>query len=205
MGTMYERLGGRVDGFGRSRNKNHFNEQELRLYEREWSKMMIDIWREKIKQLNISDTGALSDSMTELVTTGQVTTIEHKFLQYGLFVAAGVTPAFVWKHWAGNIPKGGQGKTPRERLGNTGQLEFLDKTYREEHHLDEPKKVGPAWGGRTAGGDPKGKRDWFFRKYYYSIRRLNLTETEFYGRAYQGLMSTFLDELFTGEIRSNRF
>ena len=30
-------------------------------------------------------------------------------------------------------------------------------------------------------------------------------EAEFYGKAYQGLMSSFLDELFTGTIRSNRF
>lgn len=205
MGSMYERLGGRVDSFGKSRKKHYFNEQEIRLYEREWSKMMIDIWREKIQQLNISDTGALRDSFTELVTTGKVTTIEHKFLQYGIFVAAGVSPAFVWKYWAGNIPKGESGNTPRERIGDSGQLEFLDKSYRQEHGLDEPKKVGPSWGGRVAGGTPKGKRDWFFRKYYYSIRRLNLEESAFYGRAYQGLMSSFLDELFGGTIRSNRF
>lgn len=205
MGTPYERLGGRVDGVGRSRKKHYFNEQEIKLYEREWSKMMIDIWREKIQQLDISDTGALRDSFTELVTTGKVTTIEHKFLQYGIFVAAGVSPAFVWKYWAGNIPKGGSGNTPRERIGDSGQLEFLDKSYRQEHGLDEPKKVGPSWGGRVAGGTPKGKRDWFFRKYYYSIRRLNLEESAFYGRAYQGLMSSFLDELFGGTIRSNRF
>lgn len=183
----------------------HYNSRELERYERGWSKMMVDIWREKIQQLNISDTGALRDSMTELVTTGQVTTIEHKFLQYGIFVAAGVSPAFVWKYWAGNIPKGESGNTPRERIGDSGQLEFLDKSYRQEHGLDEPKKVGPSWGGRVAGGTPKGKRDWFFRKYYYSIRRLNLEESAFYGRAYQGLMSTFLDELFSGGIRSNRF
>lgn len=205
MGTPYERLGGRVDGVGRSRKKHYFNEQEIKLYEREWSKMMIDIWREKIQQLDISDTGALRDSFTELVTTGKVTTIEHKFLQYGIFVAAGVSPAFVWKYWAGNIPKGESGNTPRERIGDSGQLEFLDKSYRQEHGLDEPKKVGPSWGGRVAGGTPKGKRDWFFRKYYYSIRRLNLEESAFYGRAYQGLMSSFLDELFSGGIRSNRF
>lgn len=183
----------------------HYNSRELERYERGWSKMMVDIWREKIQQLNISDTGALRDSFTELVTTGKVTTIEHKFLQYGIFVAAGVSPAFVWKYWAGNIPKGESGNTPRERIGDSGQLEFLDKSYRQEHGLDEPKKVGPSWGGRVAGGMPKGKRDWFFRKYYYSIRRLNLEESAFYGRAYQGLMSTFLDELFSGGIRSNRF
>lgn len=205
MGTMPERLGKRVDGFGRSRNRHYFNKSEIEHYEREWSKMMLDIWREKIQQLNVIDTGALRDSLQELVTTGHVTTIEHKFLQYGIFVAAGVGPAHIWKYWGGNKPKGDTSNKPRERIGDTGQLEFLDKSYRQEHGLDEPKKVGPAWGGRVAGGTPKGKRDWFFRKYYYSIRRLNLEESAFYGRAYQGLMSSFLDELFSGGIRTNRF
>lgn len=176
---------------------------EIKKYEQGWAKTMLDIWREKMVQLGTIDTGRLQQSLQYSITDGPVTTIEHKFMQYGLYVAQGVGPAHVWKHWGGNIPKGGS-KTPRERM-EKGQLEFLDKAYRKEHNLDNPKKVGPAWGGKVAGGSPKGKRDWFFKKYYYSIRRLNLRETEFYGRAYQGLMSTFLDDLFSGGIRSNRF
>lgn len=54
-------------------------------------------------------------------------------------------------------------------------------------------------------GEKRMPRDWFFKKYYYSIRRLNLEESAFYGKAYQGLMSSFLDELFSGSIRSSRF
>ncbi len=186
----------------------HYNSRELERYERGWSKMMVDIWREKIQQLNISDTGALRDSMTELVTTGQVTTIEHKFLQYGLFVAAGVGNGFYH--------------------GNPGDLLFMGDRYREgkreygsrqvgaglsEDHMKSPKfehvtvKRGPNAGKEAAltSGEKRMPRDWFFKKYYYSIRRLNLEESAFYGRAYQGLMSTFLDELFSGGIRSNRF
>lgn len=189
-------------GYGRGK-LYHFTKEQIEQYEHGWSRMMIDIWREKMVQLGTIDSGNLQQSLQYAVTDGPVTTIEHKFMQYGLYVAQGVGPAHVWKHWGGNIPKGGS-KTMRERM-DKGQLEFLDKTYRHEHGLDKPKKVGPAWGGREAGGDPKGKRDWFFKKYYYSIRRLNLTEAEFYGKAYQGLMSSFLDELFTGTIRSNRF
>ena len=206
MGTMYERLGGRVDGHGR--RGHYFNEREIKEYERGWSKMMIDIWREKIIQMNISDSGALEESLQELVTTGKVTTIEHKFLQYGLFVAAGV----------------GKGFAP----GNGGDLLFMGDRYREdkreygarqvgaglsEEHMKCPKfervivKRGKNAGKEAAltSGNKRMPRDWFFKKYYYSIRRLNLTETEFYGRAYQGLMSTFLDELFSGKIKSNRF
>ena len=206
MGTMYERLGGRVSGHG-SRG-HHFTEKEMQEYERGWSKMMVDIWREKIQQLNIDDSGALRDSMQELVSTGQVTTIEHKFLQYGLFVAAGVGKGFAH--------------------GNGGDLLFMGDKYRKgkheygarqvgaglsEEHMKSPKfkevtvQRGPNAGKRAAltSGEKRMPRDWFFKKYYYSIRRLNLTESAFYGRAYQGLMSSFLDELFGGTIRSNRF
>jgi hypothetical protein len=207
MGTMAERLGKRVDRFGSSRG-HYYNDREIEQYERGWSKMMIDIWREKIQQLNINDSGALQNSMEELVTTGQVTTIEHKFLQYGLFVAAGVGKGFAHD--------------------NGGDLLFMGDSYREgkraygsrqvgaglsEEHMKSPKfehvtvQRGPNKGKEAAltSGDKRMPRDWFFKKYYYSIRRLNLTESAFYGRAYQGLMSSFLDELFSGGIRSNRF
>ena len=207
MGTPYERLGKRVDRFGSSRG-HYYNDREIEQYERGWSKMMIDIWREKIQQLNISDSGALRASFEELVTTGHVTTIEHKFLQYGLFVAAGVGKGFAHD--------------------NGGDLLFMGDSYREgkraygsrqvgaglsEEHMKSPKfehitvQRGPNKGKEAAltSGEKRMPRDWFFKKYYYSIRRLNLTESAFYGRAYQGLMSSFLDELFSGGIRSNRF
>ncbi len=194
-------------GYGRGK-LYHFTKEQIEQYERGWSRMMIDIWREKIIQLNITDSGALQGSLQELVTTGQVTTIEHKFLQYGLFVAAGVGKGFAH--------------------GNGGNLLFMGNKYREgkheygarqvgaglsEEHMRSPKfkevtvQRGPNAGKRAAltSGEKRMPRDWFFRKYYYSIRRLNLTEAEFYGKAYQGLMSSFLDELFTGTIRSNRF
>ena len=189
-------------------NRGYFSRDEIEKYERGWSSMMIDIWREKIQQLNITDSGALRESFEEVVTTGQVTTIEHKFLQYGLFVAAGVGKGFYH--------------------GNPGDLLFMGDSYREgkhaygsrqvgaglsEQHMKSPKfehvtvQRGPNKGKKAAltSGEKRMPRDWFFKKYYYSIRRLNLEESVFYGRAYQGLMSSFLDELFGGRIRSNRF
>jgi len=207
MGTMYERLGGRVDRYGSSK-RSYYTHDELEQYERGWSRMMIDIWREKIIQLNITDSGALQQSFEEVVTTGQVTTIEHKFLQYGLFVAAGVGKGFYH--------------------GNPGDLPFMGDSYREgkqaygsrqvgaglsEQHMKSPKfehvtvKRGKNAGKEAAltSGEKRMPCDWFFKKYYYSIRRLNLEESAFYGKAYQGLMSSFLDELFSGSIRSNRF
>ena len=208
MGAHAERMRAQErGGYGRGK-LYHFTKERIEQYERGWSRMMIDIWREKIIQLNITDSGALQGSLQELVSTGHVTTIEHKFLQYGLFVAAGVGKGFAH--------------------GNGGNLLFMGDKFREgkheygarqvgaglsEEHMRSPKfkevtvQRGPNAGKRAAltSGEKRMPRDWFFKKYYYSIRRLNLTEAEFYGKAYQGLMSSFLDELFTGTIRSNRF
>lgn len=208
MGLMKNLSVERKERYKAGSKRGYFTKDEIISYERGWSKMMLDIWAEKIQQLNITDTGSLKGSLQELVTTGNVTTIEHKFLQYGLFVSAGVGKGFYH--------------------GNPGDLLFMGDQYREgkraygsrqvgaglsEKHMKSPKfehvtvQRGPNKGKEAAltSGEKRMPRDWFFKKYYYSIRRLNLTETEFYGRAYQGLMSTFLDELFTGEIRSNRF
>lgn len=208
MGAHAERMRAQErGGYGRGK-LYHFTKEQIEQYERGWSRMMINIWREKIIQLNITDSGALQGSLQELVSTGHVTTIEHKFLQYGLFVAAGVGKGFAH--------------------GNGGNLLFMGDKFREgkheygarqvgaglsEEHMRSPKfkevtvQRGPNAGKRAAltSGEKRMPRDWFFKKYYYSIRRLNLTEAEFYGKAYQGLMSSFLDELFTGTIRSNRF
>lgn len=207
MGTHAERMKAQQRGFGKGK-LYQFDPREIEQYERGWSRMMVDIWREKISQLNITDTGALQGSFHELVSSGRVTTIEHKFLQYGMFVAAGVGKDFAH--------------------GNGGDLLFMGDKYRDgkhaygarqvgaglsEEHMRSPKfeevtvQRGPNAGKRAAltSGQKRMPRDWFFKKYYYSIRRLNLTEAEFYGKAYQGLTASFLDELFTGTIRSNRF
>ena len=49
-----------------------------------------------------------------------------------------------------------------------------------------------------AGGHPRVKRDWFARKYYSSVMRFNEFEASFYGEAYNGLLSTGLQEIFAG-------
>jgi len=40
------------------------------------------------------------------------------------------------------------------------------------------------------------RRDWFMKKYLYSIHRLNDFEAQFYGDAYQGLISDALAAMF---------
>lgn len=165
---------------------------ELLKYEKGWTENMGTYWRERMERLRTIDTGALYASIKGHLEQGSVTTIEHAFLQYGIYVAAGVGPAHVWKKWT--EAQGGE-KIMRP---NDGDLDFLNKQYRAERELDKPKKVGTAWGGRVAGGVPIGRRDWFSAKYYASVMKLNEHEASFYGDAYNGLMASALTEIFKG-------
>ena len=165
---------------------------ELLKYEQGWTSNMGEYWRERMERLRTIDTGALYSSIKGHLEQGSTTTIEHKFLMYGIYVAAGVGPAHVWEKWT--EAQGGE-KVPRV---NNGDLEFLDREYRAERKMNIPKKVGPAWGGRVAGGPPIGRRDWFSQKYYASVMKLNEHEADFYGEKYNGIMATALTEIFRG-------
>ena len=139
------------------KNKSYDPEQ-LTEFEKGWCNFMIDVWHDRMMQLHIRDTGALIRSVTGIVTSGTVKTIEHKFLLYGIYVEAGVGNGY--------------------RHGNSGKddkngLQFLK---------------GP--------GPHRKRRPWFSKKYFYSVQRLNEKEAQFYGEAYQGYLSTALDELF---------
>lgn len=210
----YAAAKGRESGTGSSRSRS-YAQRELDAYNNGWARCMVDIWMEKIDMLRISDTGKLRASIRELVSTGSVTTIEHRFMMYGLYVAAGV----------------GRGFTH----GNGGDLLFMGDGYREAHssvygsrpvgadwaqgRMLSPRfkrqKVtrGPRKGEETAltSGRKRTARDWFFKKYYYSLRRLNEENAAFFGAAYQGLVSDFLVRLFEDidsdkpKIRSNRW
>ena len=107
---------------------------------------MKEYWRERMYRLRVIDTGALYGSIKgSLVTQRDITTIEHTFNEYGVFVARGTSPAFDWKYWGHNAnirrKDGSTGKVRRQRNGN-GQLEFLDAEYRQLHGLVEKKRVG---------------------------------------------------------------
>lgn len=71
---------------------------ELLKYEKGWTDNMGTYWRERMERLRTIDTGALYASIKGHLEQGSVTTIEHTFLQYGIYVAAGVGPAHVWKN-----------------------------------------------------------------------------------------------------------
>ncbi|MBQ7513179.1 MAG: hypothetical protein IJS95_02170 [Prevotella sp.] len=182
-------------GLQRARKAERAREQ----FERAWTRNQVVYWQERIDKLRINDTGALRSSITGMLHPGPTTTIEHSFLQYGLYVSNGTAREF------------GDGYTDRmgrtydfhrggEGTWNAGQLPFLlpgGEAYRKKHHLDRPKKIGPAWKGkRFAGGKPHYGRDWFFRKYAAGRHVLNEMEAAAYGQAYQGMLTQAVDGLF---------
>ena len=107
-----------------------------------WQKFMVDIWREKM----MSFAPPVYD------------TIEHRFLEYGIYVARGVGNGYY--------------------RGNPGDLKFL-KDWKTNPHHRQP-------------------RDWFAKKYMYSLHRLNEFEAAYYGTTYNGVVSSFLQQLFGG-------
>lgn len=110
---------------------------------------MVKMWQEKMLQFAppVYDTGALSRSVQGVVHPGPVTTIEHRFLEYGIYVARGV----------------GNGYS----RGNGGDLKFLKDWKTNPHHRQ--------------------KRDWFSKKYMYSLHRLNEFEAAYYGADLSGV------------------
>lgn len=124
-----------------------------------WSEFMVKMWRERMMQFAppVYDTGALSRSVQGVIHPGPVTSIEHRFLEYGIYVARGVGNGY--------------------RHNNGGDLAFLKDWKSNPHHRQ--------------------KRDWFSKKYMYSLHRLNEFEAAYYGTTYNGLVSSFLRQLFT--------
>ncbi len=70
MGAHAERMRAQErGGYGRGK-LYHFTKEQIEQYKRGWSRMMIDIWREKIIQLNITDSGAHEEQVAA-VTMGE--------------------------------------------------------------------------------------------------------------------------------------
>lgn len=124
--------------------------RDLDLYIDEWTRVMLDIWKEKIERMKIVRSGALHESFASAIdNAAQGKTITMKFLYYGLFQAHGT----------------GYGYSK----DNGGDLKFLDPEYRKAHRLDQKRRVGPAWGGYKVSGKPRERRDWFSKKLYLSV------------------------------------
>lgn len=178
-------------------------------FNRGWARKLVDILQEQIDMLSVNDTGKLKESIDYALRGTD--TIEHRFLMYGIYVSAGVGNGFTH--------------------GNGGDLSFMGDAYRSEYGygvkqvgagLSQHAMLSPKFEritvkhGKNAGKEAaltRGKRvksDWFMRKYYYQLQRLNERQALMYGEAYQGLLSSFLSGLFANlsssdRIRSNRF
>lgn len=182
-------------------NYGYSSERDIDAYNKGWADFMVTILREQIDKLKITDTGSLYQSIRELTTTGSVTTIEHRFLLYGIYVAAGVGNGF--------------------RHGNGGDLLFMGDEYRAGKRQYGRRQVGAGLSSRAMlapkyehvtvqRGENKGKpaaltsgrkreaKDFFFKKYYYSLQRLNEENARFFGELYSGMASDFLQRLFSG-------
>ena len=103
--------------------------EELSEYEQGWCDLMVDIWHEQMSQLRAIDTGRLYASVRGKITEGEIESIQHQFVQYGLYVEQGTGREF------------GYGRD------SDGHIDIKDPTYREEHGLNKPRKRGPKWGG----------------------------------------------------------
>ena len=90
-----------------------------------WTDKMVEIWGDRMEQMNIHDTGALSSSLEEgSVSFGdEQIDATFKFLLSGIYVDLGT----------------GNGYT----RGNPGDLRILDPAYRLEHGLTNMRKRRP--------------------------------------------------------------
>ena len=158
--------------------KRPVTEEDIRKWEEEWAKMMIVIWREKIMQLGIIDTMKLYNDLSHVVSQAPgVTCVVHEFLQYGIYMEAGVGNGY--------------------QKGNGGELLILDPYYRREHGMNKPRKRGPRWSTKDmTTGKPRSRRPWFSRKYLSSIQVLSTVERDLYGNQYMGTLSNVVRFMF---------
>lgn len=107
---------------GKNDNRPKATPEDRRKYEDAWSKMMIDIWREKIDRMRVVDTRMLRQQMTQRVTESgsAMTTIQHRFMQYGIYQDCGVGRGY--------------------EKGNGGNLLILDEKHRAKYNMGEPRK-----------------------------------------------------------------
>ena len=170
------------------------SEDELKRFEEGWTNMMITIWQEKLQLLGVHDTDALRNSLeAKALLEGAKKSIQHSFLAYGKYVDDGTGREFTNTGYTDSL-----GRYYASSREADGTLPFLlpgGEQYREEHGLNKPKKVGPAWGGRVAGGHPRKAQEWFSRKYFASRMVLNEMEREFYGSTYLGMLTTGIDNV----------
>lgn len=179
------------------------SEQERERYLQEWKDNMVTYWQERIDKLRVIDSGNLRSSIeAALLLQNANAVITHSFPAYGKYADDGTGREFTNGGYVDSLGRSYESSRGKQTWLE-GQLPFLlpgGENYREEHGLNKPKKVGPAWGGRVAGGHPRIPKPWFWSKYYASRMVLNELEQQFFGTEYQGMFTTALDEVM-GQTR----
>lgn len=96
---------------GKNNMQPPVSEEDLHKYEEGWTKEMMVYWRERMLKLGIYRTGALYRSITGTLNGKS---IEHRFFEYGIYVAAGTGNGYY--------------------RGNPGDLEFLKDWKTSDKH-----------------------------------------------------------------------
>ena len=98
-------------------------------YDKAWDDTMTVIWRDRLAHYRVglskTSTGGLFSSIAKEppAVNGLSADFVFRFYTYGIFVDAGTGNGY--------------------KRNNGGNLEFLGKDYRREHHLGEPRKRKP--------------------------------------------------------------
>ncbi len=120
---------------------------------------MVEIWRDRLDLLGMYDTGALRRSLAKgAFTVGDACAdMAFQFLKYGIYVDLGVGNGY--------------------RHGNGGDLEFLGRAYRHEHHL----------------GKARERKPWFNKSWYISVEILKNHLASILGDQFSGAFDTLTE------------
>lgn len=131
----------------------------LQPYVSAWREKMVEIWKDRLDLLGVHDTGSLRRSIAKgAFTVGDArANMAFQFLEYGIYVDLGVGNGY--------------------RHGNGGDLEFLGRAYRYEHHL----------------GKARERKPWFNKSWYISVEILKNHLASILGDQFAGAFDTLAD------------
>ncbi len=147
---------------GRTMTQSSTRGQTARLqpYVSAWREKMIEIWKDRLDLLGVHDTGSLRRSINKgAFTVGDArANMAFQFLEYGIYVDLGVSNGY--------------------RHGNGGDLEFLGRAYRYEHHL----------------GKARERKPWFNKSWYISVEILKNHLASILGDQFAGAFDTLTEK-----------
>ena len=150
------------------------SKEDMQKYLQAWTDMMVTIWQTNIRRLHVEDTLQLRNNISGLVvnTLEDVDMVEHQFLQYGIYQDMGVGRYYKTKN-------------------NNGDLEFLDKSYREDYGLVQPRSWYDKKRGRRVfrSGKPRKPRRWYSVSYYISVMVLKDKMADMYAEEFVGVLA----------------